>query len=135
MMDLEPGMYLVLELKVFVSISKGLTRRSLRSLPGSAFSHHLEFKLILKLLEKEMATHSSTLARKTPWTEETGRLQNMGHKESDRTEHAHAEAQSSKTLSFCLRKKSDTTWNKVRSTVLFSFSKLSSFKKLIYYSR
>ena len=29
-------------------------------------------------LEKEMATHSSTLARKIPWTEEPGRLQSMG---------------------------------------------------------
>ena len=29
-------------------------------------------------LEKEMATHSSTLVRKTPWTEEPGRLQSMG---------------------------------------------------------
>ena len=29
-------------------------------------------------LEKEMATHSSTLAWKIPWTEERGRLQSMG---------------------------------------------------------
>ena len=29
-------------------------------------------------LEKEMATHSSTLAQKIPWTEEPGRLQSMG---------------------------------------------------------
>ena len=29
-------------------------------------------------LEKEMATHSSNLAWKIPWTEETGRLQSMG---------------------------------------------------------
>ena len=29
-------------------------------------------------LEKEMATHSSVLARKTPWSEEPGRLQSMG---------------------------------------------------------
>ena len=29
-------------------------------------------------LEKEMATHSSTLAWKTPWTEEPGRLQSLG---------------------------------------------------------
>ena len=29
-------------------------------------------------LEKEMATHSSTLAWKIPWTEEPGRLQPMG---------------------------------------------------------
>ena len=29
-------------------------------------------------LEKKMATHSSTLAWKIPWTEERGRLQPMG---------------------------------------------------------
>ena len=29
-------------------------------------------------LEKEMATHSSTLAWKMPWTEEPGGLQSMG---------------------------------------------------------
>ena len=29
-------------------------------------------------LEKAMATHSSTLAWKTPWTEKPGRLQSMG---------------------------------------------------------
>ena len=29
-------------------------------------------------LEKEMATHSSTLVWKIPWTEEPGRLQSMG---------------------------------------------------------
>ena len=40
-----------------------------------------------ELLEKEMATHSSILAWRTPWTEEPGGLQSMG-KESDMTEHA-----------------------------------------------
>ena len=30
------------------------------------------------LLEKEMATHSSILDWKIPWTEEPGRLQSMG---------------------------------------------------------
>ena len=29
-------------------------------------------------LEKEMATHSSTLAWRIPWTEESGGLQSMG---------------------------------------------------------
>ena len=29
-------------------------------------------------LEKEMATHSSSLAWKIPWTEDPGRLQSMG---------------------------------------------------------
>ena len=37
------------------------------SIPGSGRS-----------LEKEMVTHSSTLAWRIPWTEETGRLQFMG---------------------------------------------------------
>ena len=33
-------------------------------------------------LEKKMATHSSTLAWKNPWTEEPGRLQSMGFAKS-----------------------------------------------------
>ena len=37
-------------------------------------------------LEKEMATHSSILAWRIPWTEELGGLQSTGHKESDTTE-------------------------------------------------
>ena len=36
--------------------------------------------------EKAMATHSRVLAWRIPWTEEPGRLQSMGHKESDTTE-------------------------------------------------
>ena len=40
-------------------------------------------------LEKEMAIHSSTIAWKIPWTEEPGRLQSMGRKESDTTERLH----------------------------------------------
>ena len=39
----------------------------LGSIPGSGRS-----------LEKEMATHSSTLAWKIPWMDEPGRLQSMG---------------------------------------------------------
>ena len=37
-------------------------------------------------LEKRMATHSSILAWRIPWTEEPGRLQSMGRKKSDTTE-------------------------------------------------
>ena len=33
-------------------------------------------------LENEMATHSSILAWKIPWTEEPGRLQSMGSQKS-----------------------------------------------------
>ena len=32
----------------------------------------------MRFVEKEMATHSSILALKSPWTEEPGRLQSMG---------------------------------------------------------
>ena len=44
--------------------------------------------------EKEMATHSSILAWRIPWTEEPGGLQSMGRKELDMTaqlsSHMHA---------------------------------------------
>ena len=36
-------------------------------------------------LEKEMATPSSTVAGRIPWTEEPGGLQSMGSQESDTT--------------------------------------------------
>ena len=42
------------------------------------------------LMEKEMATHSSTLAWKIPWTEEPGgATDHWGCKESDTTERLH----------------------------------------------
>ena len=40
-------------------------------------------------LEKEMATHSSFLAWRIPWTEELGGLQSTGLKELDMTEQLH----------------------------------------------
>ena len=40
-------------------------------------------------LAKEMATHSSILAWRIPWTEEPGGLQSTGRKESDMTEWLH----------------------------------------------
>ena len=40
-------------------------------------------------LEKEMSTHSSTLAWKIPWTEEPGRLQSMGSQRVGHTEWLH----------------------------------------------
>ena len=39
-------------------------------------------------LEEEMATHSSILARRIPWTEELVGYSPWGHKESDTTEAA-----------------------------------------------
>ena len=54
-------------------------------------------------LEKEMATHSSILAWKIPWTEEHGRLQSTGHKELDATERLHCTTGvASRMGSFCL---------------------------------
>ena len=40
-------------------------------------------------LEKEMATHSSILAWRIPWTEEFGGLQSTGRKESGTTKQLH----------------------------------------------
>ena len=40
-------------------------------------------------LEKGMATHSSILAWKIPWTEEPGRLQSTGSQSQDTTERLH----------------------------------------------
>ena len=46
-----------------------------------------EFELnYIQFIEEEMATHSSILAWRIPWTEEPGRLQSMGSPESDTTE-------------------------------------------------
>ena len=43
------------------------------------FNYQIRFLILSSCLsEKAMATHSSTLAWKTPWTEEAGRLQSMG---------------------------------------------------------
>ena len=43
----------------------------------------------LVTMEKETATHSSTLAWRIPWTEEPGGLQSTGCTESDTTERLH----------------------------------------------
>ena len=44
------------------------------------------------LLEKEMATYSSILAWKIPWTGEPGGLTPWDHKELDMSEHARTHA-------------------------------------------
>ena len=53
-------------------------------------------------LEKEMATHSSILAWRIPWTEEPGGLQSTDHKELGMTErltHTFSNEESSKSES------------------------------------
>ena len=52
-------------------------------------------------LEKGMATHSSILTWRIPWTEDPGRLQSVGYKELDTTEAT--EPYSIKRLSTCAR--------------------------------
>ena len=68
-------------------------------------------------LEKEMTTHSSTLAWRIPWREEPGRLQSMG---SQRVGHNWA------TSLFCKTHKTQTArpWNN-RSLSLSSFMSLN----------
>ena len=39
---------------------------------------YLLLAMVMYEIEKEMATHSSILAWKIPWTEDLGRLQSMG---------------------------------------------------------
>ena len=55
-------------------------------------------------LEKEMATHSSILALKIPWTEESGGLQSMG---SQRGRHNRA------TLTFASETPMHVAWERV----------------------
>ena len=57
-------------------------------------------------LEKEMATHSSTLAWKIPWMEEPGRLQSMG---SQRVGHDGATSLGS-LLDYTLKIMNDLLW-------------------------
>ena len=51
-------------------------------------------------LEQEMATHSSILAWRIPWTEESGRLSSQGRKESDTTERLSTHREATKESSF-----------------------------------
>jgi len=54
-----------------------LKREKNQNIQGKIFLKHSSERLTY-LLEKAMATHSSTLAWKIPWMEEPGRLQSMG---------------------------------------------------------
>ena len=58
-------------------IGASLAAQRLKRLPGiqETWVRSLDWE---DPLEKEMATHSSTLAWRIPWREEPGRLQSMG---------------------------------------------------------
>ena len=61
-----------------------LIAQSVKNLPAMQETW-VQFLGLEDPLEKEMATHSSILAWKIPWTEEPGRLQSMRLQESDMT--------------------------------------------------
>ena len=56
-----------------------LVAQKVKNLPAT-WETQVRFLGLEDPLEKEMATHSTTLAWKIPWTEEPGRLQSMGSK-------------------------------------------------------
>ena len=53
-------------------------KRNLTEIKNFKKCSHALGSCFCSLLEKAMASHSSTLAWKIPWTEEPGRLQSMG---------------------------------------------------------
>ena len=68
-------------LRVFVA---SLRAQSVKNLPAMQ-EIQVQFLGQEDPMEKEMATHSSILAWRIPWTEEPSRLQSMGSQESNTT--------------------------------------------------
>ena len=70
-------LYLKIYLYVFTWVRASLVAQRLKHLPAmrETWVRSLGWE---DPLEKEMATHSSTLAWRIPWREEPGRLQSMG---------------------------------------------------------
>ena len=67
----------LIQLKVLLRKKKTLVAQTVKRLP---ITREIQVQSLGREdpLEKEMATHSSTLAWKIPWTEEHGGLQSMG---------------------------------------------------------
>ena len=68
-----------------------LTGSAVKNLPAMQEAQEMQVQSLGQEdhLEEGMATHSSILAWKIPWTEEPGGLQSMGSQESDATEHTY----------------------------------------------
>ena len=69
----------------YATVAVSLVAQSVKSLPAIQETR-VRFLGREDPLEKEMATHSSILAWKIPWTEEPGGLWSMGLQEFVRTE-------------------------------------------------
>ena len=74
----------VLIVRTHIYSRASLIAQSVKNLPA-VHETWVEFLGWEDPLEKEMATHSSILAWRIPWTEEPGGLQSMGSQESDTT--------------------------------------------------
>ena len=61
----------------FLILWTSLVAQTVKHLPTMRETH-VQSLCPEDLLEKDMATHSNTLAWKIPWTEEPGRLQSIG---------------------------------------------------------
>ena len=74
----------VLIVRTHIYSMASLIAQSVKNLPA-VHETWVEFLGWEDPLEKEMATHSSILAWRIPWTEEPGGLQSMGSQKSDMT--------------------------------------------------
>ena len=79
-----PAFNLSLELYVYKYHGASLIAQSVKNLPAVQETQ-VQFLGCEDSLEKEMATHSSILACRIPWTEEPGGEKSMGLPESDTT--------------------------------------------------
>ena len=71
-----------------VWVSASLMAQTMKHLPAM-WETHIRSLGQEDPLEQGIATHSSTLAWKIPWTEEPGRYSPWGRKKSDKTERLH----------------------------------------------
>ena len=102
----KPPKILKSSLKVMTSLRTALVAQAVKCLP--AIQETRVQRLGQEdLLEKEMATHSSALAWKIPWTEKPGRLQFMG---SQRVGHDGATSLSLYTFTFWKWKSLSLVW-------------------------
>ena len=65
-------------------LGASLVTQLVKNLPAM-LETQVQFLVWEDSLEKELATHSSILAWRIPWTEDTGRLRSMGSQKSDTT--------------------------------------------------